>query len=464
MGFVERSKESLMRFLDDNPGKRVGIFLHTSVILGDYEELKSLFLMKHSSTSHRFYIPKNVERELLLLRGYGTYRRHRQHSQLVLEHCTVANHSLREFSELNIFSAYSCELAVFLFFEPMSAEKFACKARQKNVFYLYADALKSKNNYYLIRNVGRFIPRNPHTLDVTALDNPYQTNDILRVFSIKEQVEEYRIPCKELDKKFRGGEAFLFTYPQKPDKLFKIFRFKTDEAFVEKLRFLSAFSTAMPGCICPTELLYLDGVCVGYAMDYVEGENLETKLNQMEDDAERLKNARTLMTILLEQRLVQFIVTDLSTNNIRCGEDGKLHIVDCDSMEFMNYCGGGVTPPFGHPGVTKDYFYKKLRHPTHTDFSLGVILFRFIMGWDPLLQCLERDGDPQWIVDKFPFSNDSSGKGIVAPGCRVDHDCLEEWEKYPYLIRKAFVDVFNFKSSYDIGDWLIALNELIKLK
>ena len=131
--------------------------------------------------------------------------------------------------------------------------------------------------------------------------------------------------------------------------------------------------------------------------------------------------------------------------------------IDADSMEFSQYPGGGYTNPFGHPNIKIGDAYNRLRTFEEGNFGYAVLLFIMLLGWDNPLSQGGIDGEPDWKVHKFPFSTNWTGEGCVKYGVTVDPSLLDEWKAQPASVRKGFEEVFEFKATYDVGEWLACL-------
>lgn len=442
------------RFHRNYSNKKIGVFFHTSLVQESLENLKSFFQRK--KTNVFTYLPENCVYELKLLSQHSNIPIFREKASLLLDYCSTNNAwSYRGIcSNKNTFlSSYHCDIAIFVFYEPAAAADFSKK--MGNQSYVYILSYDPYDNNLIINSaipIGENIRRVCKPLNNTPSQTPYKPEDLLVVKDrSRNTIKSFKM--SELKNFHGGGEAILFTTPSLPGKLLKVYKFSLGDNMVNKLRLLITFSALFSGCVLPTELLYLKGRCVGYVMNKVEGMDLGCVLSDY-NEVQRKQLIKDISVLLLELRMAQFIATDLSAGNIHIGKDGKIRVIDCDSMEFYQYPGGGITPPYGHPDITDDYFYNKLRNSEHVNFSYAVMLFEILLGWkNPLLQKGLGDVDPEWHKHKFPYAN-SNGCGVSAHGVCVNEAKLQEWCRQPLAIREGFVNVFTFQTTYDIGEWI----------
>ena len=448
------------RFVRNYPGKQIGVFFHTSLVLETNEHLITFFQQKNHNIT--VYIPENCVYELKLLAQCSSVARFRQNAQLLLNKSSTGNAwSYRSMlsNKYTFMNSYHCEIALFVFFEPVAAEAFSRNmGTRKDVFILSYDLYNTNCVFNSAIPCGNLVRRNCKPLNNMPAKDPYKPEDVIIVQNRNRQtVKELKMSDLKI---FRGGgESLLFTTPSLKGKILKVYKFIPGDNMVNKLRLLITFSPLFSGCVLPTELLYRRGKCIGYVMDQVYGADMGIVLSDY-NEVQRRELIKNTSTLLLELRLAQFIVTDLSSGNIHIGKDGKIRIIDCDSMELNEYPGGGVTPPYGHPDVTDVYFYSKLRNTDHIDFSYAVMLFEILLGWkNPLTQKGLGDADPEGRKNKFPYAN-KNGLGIAANGVCANEEKLKKWCQQPLAVRDGFVNVFTFQTTYDIGEWIKILSIL----
>lgn len=435
-----------------HPNKKISVFFHTSAVLESADNLKKFF--EQNSRYMYAFIPENCVYELRLLSECSSFSKYREKASFLLEHCSTGNawpyRDMYTYKS-SVLSSYHCEVGLFVFYEPLAASDFSQHmGNQQGVFILCYDPYSKRGNVF---SAGQSIARPCLPMNNSTSVDFFKPEDIL-VLKDRDGREINRISMSKLTEFHRGGEAFLFKTDLMPGKIFKIYnKYCPCEMMVNKLRQLLTINSLASGCVLPTELLYRNGKCVGFVMNQVSGQDLGCSLPRI-NEVQRKQLIKDISLVLLELRMVQFVVTDLSAGNIHIGRDGKIRIIDCDSMEFYAYPGGGTTPPYGHPDVTEDYFFKKLRTTDHVNFSFAVVLFEIMMGWtNPLLQKGLGDTEPQWRKHKFPYANNGK-QGIAAYGTQPNNAKLNVWCSKSQSVREGFEDVFNFKTTYDIGEWL----------
>jgi len=447
------------RFRRNHYGKKIGVFLHTSIILDSLNHLKNFIDRNESNVS--VFLPDNCVYELKLLSKYSSFPINRDKAKFVLnsnmKNCTWTFVDMINFKR-SILEKHDIDIALFVFFDPPTASYFSSRMGfLQNVFLLNYDPYDSTRVFNTPISIGSPIVRFCKPLNTSKLSEPFTKKDKLLVCDKNRKVIKELYMSEMQPFNCGGGEAKLFTHPSMPSKVFKVFAFNIGDVMTEKLKHLIPYSTVFQSCVFPTELVYREDKCIGYVMDKIDGKTLDCVLFSFSNE-DRINLIRKLSVIILELRLAQIAVTDLSSGNIFILENGIIRLIDCDSMEFYYFPGGGVTPPYGHPDVTEDYFYKKLRTTDQVNFSFAVMIFEILMGWkNPLIQKGVGDDDPVWKKNKFPFDN-YKGIGVVASGVKVNDEFLKVWRDCPLAIREGFVDVFTFKTSYDIGEWIKRMN------
>lgn len=465
----------LRGFANEHSEKKIAVFLHTSAVIQTAQEIRNLFAKKPENVS--FYLPENCVSELKLLQQSSSYAMFRQKAEILLQNCSTVSAwsyfsmraSLAPNSTRSFLEAYHCNIAVFVFLEPSAADAFQrLIGGNENVYISCYDPYDANRPFNSPRPSSQPISRRCNPLSFTPTNNKiYGDRNTLRVYDSNNQPVG-SIPCSALEEIHSGGEALLFTLPGMPGKLVKIYMHELNgdpcyvslnKSAITKLRQLIALSNAAPpGCVLPTELVYRGSDCVGFIMNQIDGSPLAEVFCLKKDIAERKKILRDFSVILLELRLHQFYMTDLSLGNIHIGKDGKIRLLDCDSMEFMSHPGGGTTPPFGHPGIDGTYVFSKLREAKHLDFAYAVLVFITLFDMDhPLTQGGHGTDEPEWGKFKFPYAN-RDGEGVVINGAIVPEEHLRNWRSQPYEVRQSFVNVFNFIRTYDIGEWAKTLH------
>lgn len=448
------------QFCKKYKSKRIGIFLHTSVVQEQSEDLKNL---RSYSKQIRYYLPHDSVSELELLSKHSNLYYYRTKSRLLLDGCAKRinltwNHIVEY--KTNICYLHDCDVALFVFYEPAAAIDFNKRmGATKNTYVLSVDFYDIDNNVSLV-STGSSIKRKackPFNLDFN--EYIFGENDILEVIDKdKSIIDKYSL--SDLEEVGFGGESFLYTHPTKKDTMIKIFWFELSQEMVNKLKLMMQCADMLVGVTLPDALVYHQNRCIGYQMKRAEGVSLRHYLNTSANSVSLFKDLiRNISVLLLELRMAQLIVSDLSDGNIFVSKDGKkITIIDADSAEFYCYPGGGATEPYRHPDLTIDYFYSKYRLYEYFHFSYSVVVFQILMGYkNPLMQKGLGIEEPEWRKNKFPLTNSFFGKPKETRGCKVNPDCLTNWKNQSPAMRKKFVEVFNFKTTPTIGEWCSTL-------
>lgn len=461
------------RFVEDHPTKNIGFFFHTSAVAEQYDNLEEYFqkikAYRKQGKMVCSYLSKNCVYELKLLEELGSdVARCREKASLLLKSCyhenTWSYQDIRKYKD-QFLKCYSLDCAVFVFYDPASADDFSRRlgALENVIVFSYNPYLfhTLEGHGQRIYRSGCEIRRRCSRLKNAA--SPQQTKyspkptDLLTVTrrdgTVVRQIKGSELRgapnCPE------GGEARVYCVDEMPGKLLKIYHKNVGEGMVKKLKCMMINSKWLPHCVLPTELLYVGDRCIGYVMDRLEGRDLRTLFNQNEyTDEQSLELAKKLSAVVMELRCRQFEITDFSEGNVFVDNHEKVWIIDCDSMEYVCYPGGGTTYPFGHPDVDAGYFNTKLRTRQQVDFSYAVMLFDLLLGWsNPLTQGGAEK--PLWRGEyAFPFTTDSKGRGTAVDGAIVPETKLRNWCRQSTEVRTGFEDVFNFREIYDIGEWM----------
>ena len=86
----------------------------------------------------------------------------------------------------------------------------------------------------------------------------------------------------------------------------------------------------------PKNLVYYDGIFVGYIMDYLpEGDSLNSKLNELsfEEKIDKIKEIEDVVRSLHKKNIY---VCDLNLDNMFFDKNGKITLIDCDSFVVKN--------------------------------------------------------------------------------------------------------------------------------
>lgn len=464
---VERTPlNAITQFANGNRDKRIGVVLSTAMILDTSANIRKLSAMSNI----RFFLPDNCFCEWKLLSEWGSKPAIREKAKLMIhqfENARVWPMQMIYDHQNEFVMKCPCDVLLFVFCEPAVAEEFSTKftSTKKRCYIISINpySIDGKDNV-ICGNVGCAIKRISKPLNNTVSFSAKHDN-----LTVRDRDGRVICPLKRenLEDCILGGEAEVYSSSLLPGKLIKLYsEWLPGENTVNKLKILINYKDWTVGSF-PVYLVYNEkNDCVGFVMEKFDGKNLYKALNSnnmFTTASEKYMLIKKVSAVLLECRITQLVVADLSLNNIFVATDGSIHLIDCDSMDAYNYPGAGVTPPFGHPDVTQEYFYKKLRTHEQSNFSFAVLMFCILLGWDnPLSQ--GGVNKPEWRVHSFPLTNSVlTGEGCAKPGVVISNDKLSRWKSLPKDVRTGFINVFNFKNTYDIGSWMLMMKNLINL-
>ncbi len=125
-------------------------------------------------------------------------------------------------------------------------------------------------------------------------------------------------------------------------------------------------------------------------MDFIEGETIETRLNQTPHGylpiAQVLEIGIQLCSVLdyLHTRQPPIIFRDLKPSNIILTSDGYIYLIDFGIARHFKPGKARDTIAFGSPGYAAPEQYGKTQTTPHADiYSLGVTLYQMLTGIDP---------------------------------------------------------------------------------
>ena len=92
----------------------------------------------------------------------------------------------------------------------------------------------------------------------------------------------------------------------------------------------------LPEVVKPKNLVYYDGIFVGYIMDYLpEGDSLNSKLNELSFE-EKIDKIKVIEDVVRSLHKKNIYVCDLNLDNMFFDKNGKITLIDCDSFVVKN--------------------------------------------------------------------------------------------------------------------------------
>ena len=462
---------SVQNFRMTHGNERIMVVLHTSCVLEPTDSLRALAALPDV----KYTVPNSVFYELQVLRCSSNMKL-RTNSEIIL-------------SDICRFHALSCDTeqfydsaashidpasihngpVIFAFYDAGAAEEFVMHtvSRRPDKLYIYFFDPYGYNRQYLIpQPLSAFdandLFRNPFR-KVTPVNGtePCTVNPLFRNTLYLGRKSSYGFSRTVNGTKFKlltggiGGEAEVFTSPELPDKVIKIYSaYRPTPEKVEKLENLAELGRRINSdrIAMPVDLIFDENnTCLGFTMKRVTGETLRNIiLNEKWDRFDRSAVIRNLSLLMLELRLYQINISDLSANNVLIGPHSEVFIIDCDSFETFKHPGGGATPPYGHPDIDSALLTDRFREPYQINFAYAVLLFQCLLGWqNPLTQLNMGSADPAWGTAEFPYEADNDLNAAPAKYAR--------WMELNQTTREAFADEFHFRRWHSIGAWIRAI-------
>ena len=462
---------SIQNFCATHAGESVLAVLHTSCVLESTDDLRELAEMRNV----KFTVANSVFYELQVLK-FSSNMKLRVNAEVIL-------------SQICRYHALSCDIeqfydsaanhidpvtvhngpVVFAFYDAGAAEEFVMHtvSRAMHRLFLYFFDPYGYNRQYLVpQPLSSFseidLIRNPFR-KVTQINgtDPCTVNPLFKSTLYLGRKSSYGFSRTIDGTKFKlltggiGGEAEVFTSPELPDKVIKIYSaYRPTAAKTEKLENLAELGKRIQSdrLAMPVDLIFDEkNACLGFTMRRVSGEPLRNIiLNESWNHFDRTAVIRNLSLLILELRLYQINISDLSGNNLLIGRSNEVYIIDCDSFETFKHPGGGATPPYVHPDIDSALMFDRFREPYQINFSYAVLLFQCLLGWqNPLTQLNMGSVEPTWGTAEFPYEADNDLNAAPAKYAR--------WMELNDSTRKAFADEFHFRRWHSIGAWIRAL-------
>lgn len=452
---------TLREFFGTRRNRRITVILDTGVLLAD--DLDNFFGSLTDNVSVR--IPLNCWMEIDFLRKYSNFDGIRRKAENIRslystgrwKKAPSVNNILA--NPKGLFGCFNTDVILFVFCEPLAAEEVSRRiGTVSNMHYVVISPFDSCS-LYPPHDMGEHyvLPCSPlrnTTVGVRFTENSVFSVDERRNIQGRDLTEIRNIRGRDLTEIREGGEAVLFSCQSFPDKLIKIFKYTPGRSMTNKLVFLQKYESLFRNCALPIGLVYHKGKCVGYTMKRINGDTMQQFKNREPNETEKLNIIRKLFVLLLEMRIMSILVTDISNCNILIENENPV-LIDCDSMQCCIFPGGGVTFPFGHPEVTPDFNYSKMRSHEHFNYSVAVMLWQLLLEWDNPYTQNGRDCRSCSSVDSsFPFTVSGMVDGIT-----TSEGKLERWQSLPESLREAFCKTFNMEKSYSIGEWFELLQK-----
>ena len=239
------------------------------------------------------------------------------------------NSSEVEINKLHVLDTYDDKMMDQLLIE--SVIYVAGEVGARNVSVLINDS--DRDTVYMYQKLG-FYETSIHedgSIYTVNVSSSVATNNLNEKFR---DIEQDSIDYKSLSlvKKITSGRSgnIYLTNDNKVLKMFKSTSFTYIKDREETLRSIKKLN--IKEVVKPTNLVYYNGIFVGYIMEYLpEGKSLLElcKEYNFEEKLEKLKKLEEVMKKLHDKKIY---ICDLNPNNILFDNDGNIRLIDCDSF------------------------------------------------------------------------------------------------------------------------------------
>lgn len=212
--------------------------------------------------------------------------------------------------------------------------------------------------------------------------------------------------------------------------------------------------------ICwPVDLLFYQGVPVGYTMRLGKGSTLSNILDGPDavtnafPDWKRVDIVDTLINLLekfLYLHMNDIIVGDIQLKNALLYSSASCYLIDMDSCQVGNLPCPVGTEEFTAPELWGHNFVDFLRTLRHEDYCIAMLVFSVLFcGLHPYARRNGKETLREEIIERnFPYKLDNSGKESIPVG-GYDHI----WEYLPSKLRNMLYDVFALGVNHEAIEW-----------
>jgi DNA-binding helix-hairpin-helix protein with protein kinase domain len=283
-----------------------------------------------------------------------------------------------------------------------------------------------------------------------------------------------------------GGEARIYTLPEEPSLVAKIWHKPTPER-AAKLAAMLANPPVDPmaaqshiSIAWPTDALHCldrNHTVAGFLMPYVQG--LQPMINFFNPKTRREKCPlfnyfylhRTARNLAIAVRALHergYVIGDLNESNVLVSETALVTIVDTDSFQVWDGVNGKIyrcrvgKPEFTPAEMQGKKFGEVNREPAQDLFGLAVLIFEMLMeGTHPFAGAFKGSGEAPPYEQRisaghFPYGTRTVPYGTkpIAPRFTVLHPAIQQ------LFIRAFEDGHEYPSIRpDTQSWQYALEE-----
>lgn len=218
--------------------------------------------------------------------------------------------------------------------------------------------------------------------------------------------------------------------------------------------------------ICwPIDLLFYQGVPVGYTMRFGKGSTLSNILDGPDavtnafPDWKRVDIVDTLLNLLekfLYLHMNDIIIGDIQLKNALLYSSASCYLIDMDSCQIGNLPCPVGTEEFTPTELWGHNFVDFLRTLRHEDYCIAMLVFSVLFcGLHPYATRNGKETLREEILERnFPYKLDNSGTEKIPLG-GYDHI----WEYLPDRIRNMLYDVFALGINHEAIEWYATVLE-----
>lgn len=251
--------------------------------------------------------------------------------------------------------------------------------------------------------------------NVSTFVNNRKLNDLFR------DIEQDSIDYKnlKLDKKITKGRSSNI-YLTKDNQILKMFTSNSFTFIKDREETLKVIKNSdIDEIVKPKNLVYYDGVFIGYIMDYIPDGESVSNLSKTLSFEEKIKTIKTIEDVMKKLHQKNIYVNDLNPDNIFITKDGKVKLIDCDSFIVKEQ-------------VISGDIDEKFKDPYNKIVSKNTDIYAFA------ITCLE-------ILTDVKIKNDATFQ-------EVEKIYIKNKNKLPVSFKNYFSYIFNGKERAYLSD------------
>ena len=223
----------------------------------------------------------------------------------------------------------------------------------------------------------------------------------------------------KLDKKITKGRSSNI-YLTKDNQILKMFTSNSFTFIKDREETLKVIKNSdIEEIVKPKNLVYYDGVFIGYIMDYIPDGESVSNLSKSLSFEEKIKTIKTIEDVMKKLHQKNIYVNDLNPDNIFITKDGKVKLIDCDSFIVKEQ-------------VISGDIDEKFKDPYNKIVSKNTDIYAFS------ITCLE-------ILTDVKIKNDATFQ-------EVEKIYIKNKNKLPVSFKNYFSYIFNGKERTYLSD------------